>query len=768
MKSSETEASKAAQAWKRFLYGDSRLGNEIIGTSETLQNMTSADLAAFYKKWYVPSRMVLVIAGDVNWQQLSHDIEQAFDSLKPKTPSEVSPLGEVDRFGTRIFVQPRPVSSATVSIIMLYPAIQRSDNRKNRREEFIELIGQFAIQRRLDRRIEREPKLWTSAVFANISDDLLTPVVIFRASTDGSRWKEALSALNEELLRAKEYGLTPQELRAAKNEISALLKRQIKSSTSWSNEHFANALVSHINNAEVFTDVKAESDFFEQSKDGISLTEVNSALRELLSVENRRLKVSGNVQVEDIAVRKYWESIENMPVSAPEESDEIVFPYLDVPDEVPPASPLEPLKLSVEDRHVTAWTGTLANGIKVVLLPVAFDKSTVSVEMIFGDGLLGVKDTASLRARSALMVLSEHGVGKLTANETETKLGTQGVYVVENAVENYNYILGAGPVDDTALVIESVWTQFMDPTLTADNLTRATQRLKQSVFYRDKTVEGYVASRLQSFVGGDLLRMRPLDAGELSGMSVQQMQDYINEVRDRGQRVVVVSGNINKDAIYPIVNRFFSTLPASVPGQKLGSEPRFPAGADRTVTLAEDKQDTAIYTVVWYREKEDFSRIREVAARIISADIIEDRLRNKLREEEGVSYSPNASYDANAMTQRGYLLVNVQTGSGQIEKVKAGIEQITAELETKGVTKEEVDNAVKAMVNRFNRNTSQNIFWQQLLVNQLTGAKVGPDFTTDLLKACKALTTGDINKELTVLFKNPSAKLLVKAGDKPE
>ncbi len=152
----------------------------------------------------------------------------------------------------------------------------------------------------------------------------------------------------------------------------------------------------------------------------------------------------------------------------------------------------------------------------------------------------------------------------------------------------------------------------------------------------------------------------------------------------------------------------------------------------------------------------------------ISADIIEDRLRNKLREEEGVSYSPNASYDANAMTQRGYLLVNVQTGSGQIEKVKAGIEQITAELETKGVTKEEVDNAVKAMVNRFNRNTSQNIFWQQLLVNQLTGAKVGPDFTTDLLKACKALTTGDINKELTVLFKNPSAKLLVKAGDKPE
>lgn len=54
---------------------------EVIGSLEDLDNATLEDVKEFYRKWYVPNNVVLVIAGDINVNQTKEWVKKYFEEI---------------------------------------------------------------------------------------------------------------------------------------------------------------------------------------------------------------------------------------------------------------------------------------------------------------------------------------------------------------------------------------------------------------------------------------------------------------------------------------------------------------------------------------------------------------------------------------------------------------------------------------------------------------------------------------------------------------
>lgn len=76
------------QVWYEFaknMFGDQRAGWEIVGSEKTLATMNRSVLSAYWKKQYVPSNMVLVIAGNVDVDTVFELADKDFSGLKKGT-----------------------------------------------------------------------------------------------------------------------------------------------------------------------------------------------------------------------------------------------------------------------------------------------------------------------------------------------------------------------------------------------------------------------------------------------------------------------------------------------------------------------------------------------------------------------------------------------------------------------------------------------------------------------------------------------------------
>jgi zinc protease len=69
--------------YKEF-YGNIGYGRPVIGTKKTIQNATNVSLKNFWKKWYVPSLMTLVIAGGVEIESTLNFIKKTWGKVPLK------------------------------------------------------------------------------------------------------------------------------------------------------------------------------------------------------------------------------------------------------------------------------------------------------------------------------------------------------------------------------------------------------------------------------------------------------------------------------------------------------------------------------------------------------------------------------------------------------------------------------------------------------------------------------------------------------------
>lgn len=71
-----------------LIYGDHPYGLPVEGSFGTLKRITRDDIVSFHKQFYIPSRIAVVLAGDINPESAVIEIGKAFQGLSAGAPPE--------------------------------------------------------------------------------------------------------------------------------------------------------------------------------------------------------------------------------------------------------------------------------------------------------------------------------------------------------------------------------------------------------------------------------------------------------------------------------------------------------------------------------------------------------------------------------------------------------------------------------------------------------------------------------------------------------
>ncbi len=99
----------------------------VIGYRETVSGFKRADMLAFFKRWYIPNNMTLVIAGDVDAGAALKHVKAAFTSFKPaKDPHQKRPV-EPEQKRLNTVVMEKKIKQPQLGLAFHIPSLKSPD-----------------------------------------------------------------------------------------------------------------------------------------------------------------------------------------------------------------------------------------------------------------------------------------------------------------------------------------------------------------------------------------------------------------------------------------------------------------------------------------------------------------------------------------------------------------------------------------------------------------------------------------------------------------
>lgn len=199
------------------LFEGSTLGWEILGTPETVRNMPREKIIAYRDAHYVPSRIVIAIAGKVT-PEVRPLLERTFGSLKePKiAPNSFEPFTTLPSSKIpRVHVQEKPLQQ--IQVALGFPSYPRGDKRNTAVVLLATILGGGMSSRLFISVRERQGLAYDIRAGNDAYQD--TGAFTIKAGLDRARLPLALKTIRAELRKIVKNGVTAQELKDAKEQL---------------------------------------------------------------------------------------------------------------------------------------------------------------------------------------------------------------------------------------------------------------------------------------------------------------------------------------------------------------------------------------------------------------------------------------------------------------------------------------------------------------------------------------------------------------------
>jgi zinc protease len=222
----DNPASRVYRARQAFLLKDQLPPRrDPIGKVEVLQNAPASLIADYYKAYYRPDRAVLVAAGDFDLDAMEAKIKAKFGDWTAKGPAGPDPvLGPVAPRTPEAKLVIEPGAPLSLQLVWIRSPDSSPDSLAVRRRDLIEYLGFQVLNRRFSTlaRAADPPFLGAGAFTRDEYDAAKLTMVTVNA--EASRWKDALTAAEQEQRRAIRYGVRQDELDREIEELRANVK----------------------------------------------------------------------------------------------------------------------------------------------------------------------------------------------------------------------------------------------------------------------------------------------------------------------------------------------------------------------------------------------------------------------------------------------------------------------------------------------------------------------------------------------------------------
>jgi zinc protease len=193
-------------------YSEHPYKRPVIGYQSVIENLKRDELITFFKKWYIPSNMTLVIVGDVNKDAALKEIDEAFRDFKnAPDPHKKRPVEPVQK-EFKVGIINQPIKESHLAIGFHIPELKSPDIYAI--DVMANILGSGESSRLYKRLKIQDSLVHTISAYAMTPRD--PGLFMLSANLESKNVDKTVSETLEEIKRLGFDGPNPEELQKAK------------------------------------------------------------------------------------------------------------------------------------------------------------------------------------------------------------------------------------------------------------------------------------------------------------------------------------------------------------------------------------------------------------------------------------------------------------------------------------------------------------------------------------------------------------------------
>lgn len=633
--------SRAADVMIPKLYHGTAYAERLpIGTEDSLKNFSHEDLKRFYREWYRPDLMAVIIAGDVDVEHLEKRVLVHFSDLDQngankareyeRIPLHDDPLIEIN-------VDPE-LSRSTISL--LAKKSQREDgSHRAYREQLVEQLARMCLNERLSEISQRPGSPFMGAMCYDQTLNKCSSAESIAAFVVEGRFKECATSLFTELSRFKQFGVTKGELDRSKAKVLANIESDFQKRDTTSSEKLVNELVRHFLNDEPVPGIAYERALIHSLLPQINVKETNKEVQSWFAHQGRVIQImTCEDEVPSETELLHWLKL----------AEETELSPLSEEEPLPPLISVLPAKGHITSRERIEALGlevlTLSNGMELWLKSTDFQADTtfLSINQIGGSSHLNGKDL--IPAQTATGIASRSGLGMLDKTQLRRSLAGERVMSKTILANHEHGVIGYGSKSSLETLFKMNYLRVHHPRFDQLSFERDVESRREALRHKLNTPEALFDQIENELWWGKNTRYLSLTLLDLEEMDLARSQSIYRDVLSglSGAKCYLF-GDLEGLNLDPLIERYVD----------------FPTAQPSPLTLEEDTRPREIIRQEVRSGIEPVSRysmtsiirgettLRDRITLNALMHLLNTRLREAMREERGDVYHVGLSQQFN-------------------------------------------------------------------------------------------------------------------------
>ena len=724
---------------KVMLKGTRYAVHNVIGDPDILKKADRSALYRFYKDWYRPDNMAVIVVGDFDPAVMEKEIKVRFgDLVNPPNERKKVQGGLPKAEGTRISIESdKELPTATVEIYNFVPTRPKKSLHDLKRDVIESLYSEVINQRFAV--LHRRPDVSFQSAFSGMSsENRETDEFIRFASAKNGKIEDALRQILTENLRVERHGITQIELDRAKVELARGFDESADKHPTLDSRLIVSELVRHFLTGELVIAPEDERDLSKKALATITVDDVNADVKTFGGADNRAIAISmpeGQTAPTQDRVKAIVAEVEKADIPAWEEKA-IPTTLMTTP---PKPGSIKSEK-TLEKIGVTVWT--LSNGATVIVKPSDFEKDAVVMSADSPGGTATVNDASYNTARFATQIAAIGGVGEYDADTLGKILTGKQISVnlmVSETAEGLN--ASASPKDLEAM-FQLTYLRMTAPRKDEEQFKNWQVNSAESLANQARSPE-FQYSKLSSeeLWKNNPRRIFPKPEDYAKADLDKALAFYKDRFGDVADWNFVIVGEVDLAKLRPMVETYLASLPSKGRHEKekdlgirkvagmvtkefdLGVEPK------ASVRLDYHGDDS------WSMDKE-----RDIYT---LGQLLSNYLREDLREEKGGVYGVGAGgFVERSPHQARSFSISFGCAPDRVDELLKAVKDDITTLATKGPDDDHLDKVKQIYTRSRETDLRTNRFWSTRLLTAFR-YKDDPNDIPDTSKALARMTAAN-------------------------
>jgi len=535
------------------------------------------------------------------------------------------------------------------------------------------------------------------------------------ASAKENDWQSAIKFIDSEVRTALKFGFQQAEL----DELIANNRRNLTDNANYAAKRSSSGLLGtingHFSNGHTLTTPAFALENFETVISTITLEEVEAAFKEMWNKPANRIWLRGpdveNVTPEDVLA--IYENARTTSLTPPVQRQKLEFAYTDFGKAGKIVS-----RSHTDDFDITHVK--FKNNVRLNLKKTDFEDDWIRMRVMVGEGWNAFPaDKPGLTSLASSLALGGYEAHKIS--EFSEIFAGKDVGIGFGIQTEHSRFSGSTNPDNVIDQLRAWAGLLTNPGYRPEWQERFAENIKASFHTIDSTPSGVAARDLSRIRHNGDIRygMRPKE--DYLAMTLKDVRAVLEPIFDKGAIEIGIVGDFDEDTMIKYVSETFGALPIRNDEFKAypkALEATFPA-ADRVALTHTGEADQGAIYMSWPMSQEwALERSREFT---MISRIMKNRMTDIVREELALAYSPSAGMNYSRLTP-GYAYASASISAdpqyfGAFEKA---VKNIVADLRSGGITQDELNRAVKPILEGFERGQKENGSWLGLVTTSQT------------------------------------------------